>query len=137
MTTQALTAAIGPTSRKLGARLAYWVPTVLLAMLMLSGGVMDAMQGPEVLAIFRGLGYPDYFAVILGTAKVLGGAAILVPVPRALREWAYAGCTFDVLGAISSLLASGHTAASLGIPYLALAIIAASYFGWRRRLASA
>jgi len=37
------------------------------------------------------LGYPDYFLTMLGVAKLLSVVALLAPVPRWLREWAYAG----------------------------------------------
>ena len=44
----------------------------------------------------RHLGYPDYFATILGVWKVLGGIAVLLPRTPRLKEWAYAGMVFDL-----------------------------------------
>ena len=113
--------------------LLYWIPTVLLALFMLVGGLSNALQSEESAKGFAQLGYPAYFAVMLGSAKVLGALALLLPVPRVLREWAYAGFTFDVLAAAVSLRATGAPAPYLALPLVALALVQLSYFGWRRR----
>jgi uncharacterized membrane protein YphA (DoxX/SURF4 family) len=111
----------------------YWVSTVLVALLMLQGGIAEVMRADSGIQVMRALGYPDYFTVILGVAKLLGTAAILLPVPRTLREWAYAGFTFDTIGAFISLAVVGPRNATLLIPLVALAFVQASYWSWRRR----
>jgi hypothetical protein len=45
-------------------------------------------------------------AKLLGAAKLCGVAALWLPAPKTLREWAYAGFVFDLLGAVASHLAS-------------------------------
>jgi hypothetical protein len=115
----------------------YWMTTSLVFLLMLQGGIMEAIRSPSALEVFRVLGYPTYFATLLGVAKVLGAAAIVLPVPRTLREWAYAGFTFDVGSAVVSIIASGLADWSLSIPVIALAFVQASYWSWRRREGSA
>jgi uncharacterized membrane protein len=84
--------------------------------------------------VFHRLGYPDYFASMLGTAQLLGVVAILVPVPRTLREWAYAGLTFDVTAAIISLLAIGTPISHVTIPVIALVVVLTSYRAWHARM---
>jgi hypothetical protein len=111
----------------------YWTTTTFVALLMLQGGVFDAIRSPSALQVFRVLGYPDYFATLLGVAQVLGVAAILLPVPRFLREWTYAGFTFDIVSAVVSIVASGLAGWSLIFPITALAFVQASYWSWRRR----
>lgn len=113
-------------------RLLYWIPTGLVFAVMLSGGIVDAMGTESALEVTRRLGYPDYFTVMLGVAKVLGALALLAPVPRTLREWAYAGFTFDVTAAIASLIAVGE-ATHIAIPVVALGLVLLSFRGWRRR----
>ncbi len=115
----------------------YWTSTALVAILMLQGGLMDAMRTDSALEVMRALGYPGYFAVLLGVAKLLGTAAILLPVPRTLREWAYAGFTFDVISAIVSIAVVGPVNWTMLIPFVALAFVQASYWTWRRREAQA
>jgi hypothetical protein len=114
-------------------RLLYWIPTALIALVSAGGGLGDALQTESALQIFHRLGYPDYFSTILGVAKLLGVVALLAPVPRTLREWAYAGFTFDVVGAILSILAVGNPPSHLAIPLFYLAMLQLSYFAWRRR----
>jgi hypothetical protein len=111
----------------------YWTSTALVALMMLQGGIAEVMRTDSSVAVMRSLGYPVYLNTILGVAKLLGVAAILLPVPRTLREWAYAGFTFDVAGAIASLVAIGAVNAMLSIPIVALALVQASYWTWRRR----
>jgi len=121
-------------ARDVGTALAYWVPTVLVALNSVSGGIYDALRAPAAMAVFDHLGYPAYFATLLGIAKVLGGLALLLPVPRVLREWAYAGLTFDVVAASVSILAVGDSVGHIAIPVFVLALIQLSYRGWRRRI---
>jgi hypothetical protein len=70
---------------------------------------------------------------MLGTAQLIGVVAILAPVPRAIREWAYAGLTFDVIAAIISLLAIGTPTWQVSIPVVALVLVLTSYITGRGR----
>ena len=111
-----------------------WTVTVLMAALMLASAVPDVLQVPGALSVFRHLGYPPYLLVFLGTAKMLGVAAVLAPGLRQVKEWAFAGLTFDVSGALYSHLSVGD-APSRWLPALvALGLIGASYVAYRRRL---
>lgn len=113
----------------------YWIPTALIVFIAVAGGLGDAIRSASALEVFRHLGYPDYFATLLGTAKVLGGLALIAPVPRVLREWAYAGLTFDVIAAAISAVAVGDSivSANVVVPILVLALTLVSYVMWRRR----
>jgi hypothetical protein len=121
--------------RSLGRKLAYWVPLVLVVLNAVGGGLLDAFRWPSGMAVFYHLGYPDYFATLLGTAKVLGGLALVAPVSRTLREWAYAGLVFDSSAAVISILAVGDPVPHVIIPtsYLVLTIV--SFRAWRARSA--
>ena len=49
------------------------------------------------------LGYPDYFAYALIIFKVVGATALIIPkLHFKLREWAYAGLTFNLIFALIS-----------------------------------
>lgn len=117
--------------------LAYWIPTVLIALLWTFGGTSALLRTDSSVEVIRRLGYPPYFGVMLGVAQLLGVAAILAPVPRTLREWAYAGLVFDVVAAIVSSLAIGSPLVHLIFPVLALTMLSASYRAWRRCLGEA
>jgi hypothetical protein len=73
------------------------------------------------------LGYPPYFIVILGTGKLLGVVALLAPGRPLLKEWAYAGFAFDLIGAIASHAFAGDPLGETVRPGFMLAIGAASY----------
>jgi hypothetical protein len=73
------------------------------------------------------LGYPAYLLVILGTAKLLGAVALLQTRARTLREWAYAGFTIDLVGAVASHLFSGDSLAVAATPAVFLVMLAVSY----------
>lgn len=119
---------------KTGKALLYWIPTILVALNAAFGGVIDAMRTPEALKIFQHLGYPNYFATLLGIAKVLGAIALIAPVPWTLREWAYAGLTFDVISAVISIAAVGDPIANEILPILFVALTLVSFAAWRKRI---
>jgi uncharacterized membrane protein YphA (DoxX/SURF4 family) len=111
----------------------YWISTVVLAALLLMGGVMDVLGAPPVVQTITSLGYPDYLASILGVWKLLGAAAIAAPGFPRLKEWAYADVLFDLSGAALSHAISGDPASRFGVPMLLLGVAAAS---WALRPAS-
>jgi uncharacterized membrane protein YphA (DoxX/SURF4 family) len=117
----------------------YWVTTALTAFAFAMGGFMDLMHGPDVLAGMAHLGYPVYFATILGLWKLAGAATVLAPRFPRLKEWAYAGMFFDLTGASFSHAASGDGAGKIMTPLVVLAFVAASWAlrPATRRLASA
>jgi hypothetical protein len=110
-----------------------WVITALMAALMLLSAVPDVLRIPDALAVFRHLGYPPYLLLFLGTAKILGVAAVLVPgVPR-LKEWAFAGLTFDLTGALYSHLSVGDPASVWMPAAIGLVLMAGSYVAYWTR----
>jgi hypothetical protein len=105
----------------------YWISTGILALMFGSGGVAYLAGGE---AQFRGmaeLGYPAYFVTMLGVWKVLGALAIVTPRFPRLREWAYAGMAFDLIGAAASHAAVGHPVVKVAVPLVFLAIMAVSW----------
>ena len=87
--------------------IAYWVTTALVVFELTMGGAWDVLRTPQVRGLIERLGYPPYFLVILGTWKLLGAVALVIPRFPRLKEWAYAGVFFDLTGAVASLSASG------------------------------
>ena len=86
----------------------YWLATVAVAAELAVGGLWDIMRLPSVRDLVMHLGYPSYFLVLLGSWKVLGAAALVIPRRPVLKEWAYAGAFFAYTGAIASHLAAGY-----------------------------
>ena len=110
-----------------------WIVTGLMASLMLLSAVPDVLQVPNALVVFRHLGYPLYLLLFLGTAKTLGVVAILIPGLPRLKEWAFAGLTFDVAGALYSHLSVGDPPGAWTPAVVALVLVGASYVAYRMR----
>jgi DoxX-like family len=94
---------------------AYWLATAAVVAELELGGAWDIARLPTVRDLVTGLGYPEYFLVLLGIWKVLGGLALLVPRRGLLKEWAYAGTFFVYTGAIASHLTTGYALGELGL----------------------
>ena len=111
----------------------YWITTGLVLFFLLPGAIMNIMKTPDWIEVFKVLGYPEYLLPFLGVAKLCGCIAILVPRLDRLKEWAYAGIVFDLVGAIySALMVSGFEPALL-IMFVALGVVLTSYGLWRKR----
>lgn len=108
--------------------IAYWVTTALLVFELGMGGMWDVLRVPQVRGLIGHLGYPSYFLVILGTWKLLGAVALVIPRFPRLKEWAYAGAFFDLTGAVASLFASGLiNAGTMAYPILMTGVTVASW----------
>ena len=84
----------------------YWVFTGLFALIMLSTALPNVMMSPDSIdLIHTKLGFPKYFIMFVGVAKILGVIGILVPGYPRVREWAYAGLFFDLTAATASGIA--------------------------------
>lgn len=86
----------------------YWVFTGLFAFIMIGSAIPDILMMPVAMkGMHEELGYPAYFVPYLGTAKLLGVIAILIPGFPRIKEWAYAGLIFDLVSATYSVAAYG------------------------------
>lgn len=78
--------------------------------------------------IVTSLGYPLYFLSILGTWKLLGVIAILVPKFPLVKEWAYAGFFFAMSGALISHLTVGQPFAEALPSLILMTVIVISWY---------
>lgn len=111
-----------------GQKIGFWVATSLILLAFFGGGIADVIAPPDVVQQFTDLGYPAYLPRFLGVLKVLGAIAIAAPKFPRLKEWAYAGVCFDLLGAVYSHLANGDGPDKFIPPLVFLIAAAASYF---------
>jgi uncharacterized membrane protein YphA (DoxX/SURF4 family) len=112
----------------------YWILTVLLAVLMGLGAIPDIISSPDaVKLVCDHLHYPAYFLPFIGVAKVLGAITVLVPGFPRLKEWAYAGFTFDLIGAIYSSIAVGDPAQMWAPILIGFIILFGSYIFYHKR----
>jgi hypothetical protein len=115
------------------ARAVYWTITGLMASFMFMASIPDLLHAAQAVAIFRHLGYPSYLLRFLGTAKCLGVIAILAPGLPRLKEWAFAGLIFDLLGALYSHVSVGDPASVWLFPVLGLTLVTGAYLTYHRQ----
>jgi hypothetical protein len=119
-------------SRAKHLRLLYWIVTPLF----LIGQSWVAWQyfteAPRMADAITTLGYPIYVLKILGVAKVLGVVAIATGVSPTLKEWAYAGFTFDMAGSFASHLSAGDALPIALVPAGFFVVQLASYVVWKQ-----
>ncbi|WLD22697.1 DoxX family protein [Flavobacterium dauae] len=110
-------------------KIIYWTTTLFLSVGMLAGGIQQMLQIGGYNEIVTKLGYPLYLLSIIGTWKILGVIAILIPKYPLLKEWAYAGFFFVMTGAAISHLAVGQPfAETMPALILLVAIVLSWYF---------
>lgn len=107
--------------------IAFWSVTGLFAGFMMFSGALYLSGAAPMRDAIAQLGYPAYLLIILGTAKLLGGPALLQNRLPILREWAYAGFTIDLIGATASHLFAGDAVTVAMVPALFLGLLAVSY----------
>src|SRR5579859_6712927 len=117
--------------------LLYWIFTILFALLMLFSAVGGLQPSAGAIKIMHdGLGYPVYFIQFISIAKLLGSIAILVPRFNKIKEWAYAGLFFDLLGALYSGIAAAGKFDPMMLTMLIWFIAGVlSYYFWNKRAA--
>jgi len=114
------------------AKIIFWISTIII---FLFEGVMPALTSQTELAKegIRHLGYPAYFGMMLTVYKVLGSLAITIPqVPKRVKEWAYAGLSFDFISAFISYWAVDGLNMLALFPIVVLAILMVSYIYYHK-----
>ncbi|WP_018350342.1 DoxX family protein [Longispora albida] len=108
-------------------RALFWVTTLIVTVESAVGAYWDIAQIDYVREVFGRLGYPMYFAVLMGAWKAGAVAALLVPRFPRLKEWAYAGLVFVYSGAAVSHFAAGDPAPQVVTPLLFTAFTLTSW----------
>lgn len=114
-------------------KIIYWIVTVLFAAFMFFTAIPDVLMAPGAIAFMDHLGYPNYFTPFIGVAKVLGCIAILVPGFPRIKEWAYAGLAFDLIGATYSAISSDGFHPSVSFMLLPVLLFCRSYFYYHKK----
>jgi uncharacterized membrane protein YphA (DoxX/SURF4 family) len=111
----------------------YWISTGLVLFFFVPGAIMNIQKSPEWVEVFNQLGYPEYLLPFLGVAKLSGCIVLVLPFFKRLKEWAYAGLFFDIVGATYSGLAVGGFDPKMTIMFVAIAMLLLSYWLWVKK----
>ena len=109
-------------------KILYWIFTGLIVAF---EGVMPALTFNSEMAKegISHLGYPDYFRVALTAFKVCGALILILPMFKGrIKEWAYAGFTFDFVFAAISLFAVDGFVGQSFFPLIVLVVLMGSYY---------
>ncbi|PCE66612.1 DoxX family protein [Sediminicola luteus] len=113
-------------------KIVFWVSTSIVGGMMAFSG-FNYFSSPDMMAAFTHLGFPDYFRMELGVAKILGGFALLLPlVPKNIKEWAYAGFGITLISAIIAHMAMGDPISMAVAPAVFLGLLAVSYIFYKK-----
>jgi uncharacterized membrane protein YphA (DoxX/SURF4 family) len=114
----------------------FWLVTILFSAFMLFSAGSEIMNNADAKTFMQHLGYPDYFNPFIGVLKVLGVIAIVIPgIPR-LKEWAYAGFFFDLLGATYSQIATDGFQPGIAFMLVFFILWGISYAFFHKRIAN-
>jgi len=112
-------------------KITYWITTSIISLMMIFSA-FSYFTNPAVKDGFAHLGFPDYFRIELGLAKIIAAIVLLAPLATRIKEWAYAGLTFTFISAFIAHLCSGDPAANMIGPVVFLVIMAVSYITFHK-----
>ncbi|HVU85004.1 MAG TPA: DoxX family protein [Puia sp.] len=104
----------------------FWTVTLLLALELLVGALFDfnIVNKGAAQAVLSRIGYPGYFILITGVAKIPAAIVILLPGFKLLKEWAYAGTFFLFAGAcISHIAAKDYSSVAVPLIFSVLTLL--------------
>ncbi len=115
-------------------RIFYWITTGIFLLMMAYSGIASLASPEKAVEFFKTMNMPSYLISFLSIAKILGVIAILVPGYQRLKEWAYAGLIFDLIGAVYCNYAVGKPAGEW-MPILIFVVLAfTSYFLYHKKV---
>lgn len=112
-------------------KITYWITTVIFSAMMLFSATMY-FTSPEMAQTFEHLGFPDYFRVELGIAKIIGVLLLLAPFSGRLKEWVYAGFTINMISGSIAHAAQGDPTSAVVTPLILMGILAISYLSFQK-----
>lgn len=108
-------------------RIIYWISTGLVVVGMVLS-FFNYLFNPVMVAGYAHIGFPDWFRVELGIAKLLGALALGIPaVPNRVKEWAYACFFVNFFSAFLAHYFVGDAIGNMIAPIVLLGILVVSY----------
>jgi len=108
-------------------KIIYWISTCLVALGMVLS-FFNYLFNPVMVGAYANIGFPDWFRVELGIAKLLGALALAIPaIPARVKEWAYACFFVNFFSAFLAHYFKGDPISNQIIPLVLLGILVVSY----------
>ncbi len=106
-------------------KIAYWIVKIIFSLMVISAAFAYVFTHAEVAANFTALGFPVFLIYPMAVTKTLGVIGIWQNKSRMLKEWAYAGLTFNFLLAFGAHI-NVNDGEWFG-PIIALVLLIATY----------
>ena len=113
-------------------KVTYWVLNILFCLFHVmdaGGGLAKAKAGVDAM---NAMGYPIYLMGFLAVLKLLGVVALLQNKYKTIKEWAFAGFSFTLIGAAVSHACVNDQILFNIMPVVFLVILFALYYFWRK-----
>ena len=111
----------------------YTILKVIFSAFMLFSAIGELTLNETVVHSMEIIQMPVYLLYLLGVLKISGVIALWFSRFKWIKEWAYAGFTFDFIGAIFGIIVTGNLVMpdSIMAP-LGLALCLSTYFIWKK-----
>jgi len=113
-------------------KVTYWVLNILFCLFHVmdaGGGLAKAKAGVDAM---NTMGYPIYLMGLLAVLKLLGVIALLQNKYKTIKEWAFAGFSFTLIGATVSHACVGDPVLFIIMPVVFLVLLFALYYFWKK-----
>jgi len=113
-------------------RVTYWILNTIFCLFHVmdaGGGLAKAKAGVDAM---NAMGYPIYLMAFLAVLKLLGVVALLQNKYKTIKEWAFAGFSFTLIGAAVSHICVNDPVLFIVMPIVFLALLFALYYFWRK-----
>ena len=113
-------------------KISYWILLTLFCLFHVFDAIGGITMVPAGIDAMHVMGYPAYLMPFLGVLKLLGVAALLQNKFPAIKEWAFAGFSFSLIGATVSHACVNDKTLFIIMPLIFLAILFGIYYCWRK-----
>jgi hypothetical protein len=113
-------------------KIIYWSLHTVFALFMAMDAIAGITYNEEGIKALTQLHYPIYIMPVIGVLKLLGAIVLLVPGPKTLKEWAYAGFTFNFLLAAISWACVKGPAMFVLLPLIVMTVLMTGYYCWKK-----
>ena len=104
-------------------KIIYWVSSILLSVQMIFSASIFIFKNGFMKLAFTALDFPIYLIYPIAITNILGVIALLLPIHKTIKEWAYAGICYNLILAISAHVNSNDGQLMASITALALLVI--------------
>ena len=110
----------------------YWISTGFFCAFLLLTSI-SYFTDPNFVGVYKHLGFPQYFRVELGIAKILGVVILLIPqLSSKIKEWVYAAFGITLISGAIAHFNSGDPFGYIINVFFWFALLIISYIYWHK-----